>query len=328
MPDGYTIQFECQVEGHPRPQITWFKQTAIIKPSQDFELYYDEDNVATLIIKEVFPEDAGTFTCVAKNSAGFAASSTELTVELPLSEHGSDNAGLSRKSLSRESSLADILDGIVPTFSKKPTNQFVDEETDVYLECRLVAVPEPEITWYLNGKPFHNKNVKIATTSDMHMYSSTISIEKIKKSQEGIVEIRAKNREGEASVQLFLKIKTDEKESPQIIQPLQNITIRSEERVTLTTYIVGNPRPKVIWYKNNTEISTSKVQTEGNKHSLIITNSSTKDTGEYTVKATNTLGSAETTGHLTVEGIYLFLKLLISTLIENYSKFNIKIVAD
>ena len=65
-------------------------------------MYYDEDNVATLIIREVFPEDAGLFTCVAKNTAGFASSSSELTVEAPLSDHGSDIIqALSRKSMSR-----------------------------------------------------------------------------------------------------------------------------------------------------------------------------------------------------------------------------------
>ena len=37
-PDGTTVQFECQVEGHPRPQITWFRQTAILLPSQDFQV--------------------------------------------------------------------------------------------------------------------------------------------------------------------------------------------------------------------------------------------------------------------------------------------------
>ena len=89
-PDGSQIQFVCKVEGSPRPQITWFRQTAIIKPSQDFQIsYYDGDNKATLVIKEVFPEDAGTFTCVAKNCIGFASSSAELIVEHPLSEHGS-----------------------------------------------------------------------------------------------------------------------------------------------------------------------------------------------------------------------------------------------
>ena len=41
------------------------------------------------MIKEVFPEDAGTFTCVAKNCVGYASSSAELVVQHPLSEHGS-----------------------------------------------------------------------------------------------------------------------------------------------------------------------------------------------------------------------------------------------
>jgi hypothetical protein len=66
------------------------------------QIYYDDDNVATLVIREVFPEDAGRFTCVAKNSAGFASSTTELVVETPLSDHGSDTTvSISRKSLSR-----------------------------------------------------------------------------------------------------------------------------------------------------------------------------------------------------------------------------------
>ena len=63
----------------------FFRQTAIIKPSQDFQIFYYEDNKATLVIKEVFPEDAGTFTCVAKNCVGFASSSAELIVNHPLS---------------------------------------------------------------------------------------------------------------------------------------------------------------------------------------------------------------------------------------------------
>ena len=37
-PDGSQVEFVCKVEGSPRPQITWFRQTAIIKPSQDFQV--------------------------------------------------------------------------------------------------------------------------------------------------------------------------------------------------------------------------------------------------------------------------------------------------
>ena len=42
--DGSVVQMECRVEGEPRPTITWFRQTAIIKPSTDFQVC-DTDGV-------------------------------------------------------------------------------------------------------------------------------------------------------------------------------------------------------------------------------------------------------------------------------------------
>ena len=92
-------------------------------------------------------------------------------------------------------------------FSKKPKARCVDEGTDVELESRLVAVPEPEVKWYYNGKEIKStSNVTVTIESDMHMYTSIVRIKKIKKTQEGSYEVVAKNREGEASVQLTLKV--------------------------------------------------------------------------------------------------------------------------
>ncbi|XP_017492146.1 PREDICTED: titin-like, partial [Rhagoletis zephyria] len=302
-PDGYTVQFECKVEGIPRPQIAWFRETAIIKPSQDFQMYYDDDNVATLIIREVFPEDAGKFTCVAKNAAGFTSTTTELIVETPLSDHGSDATGLSRRSMSRESSLADILEGIPPTFSRKPKAQYVDENTNVILECRLVAVPEPDIVWTFNGEEIdvkETKNIRIVTESDMHMYCSVVHITKVKKSQEGTYEVIATNREGESRLPIVLKVRTDEKEPPQILEPLRNTVVREGESVVLTTQIVGNPRPKVTWYKDGKPI-TKNTKSDKDTHTLTLISPKTAEGGEYTVKAENPLGSVETTANLTIE---------------------------
>lgn len=300
-PDGYTIQFECRVEGHPRPQITWFRQTAIIKPSPDFQMYYDDDNVATLIIREVFPEDAGTFTCVAKNTVGYASSTTELIVETPLSDHGSDATILSRKSLSRESSLADILEGIPPTFSKKPRAQYVDEKTNVILECRLVAVPEPEICWLFNGEEvIPDEGLKVVTESDMHMYCTIVHITNVKKAQEGTYEVIARNREGESKLPIVLKVRTKEKEPPQILEPLRNINIREGESVVLNTQIVGNPTPKITWLKDGKPI-TKNIKSDKETHSLTLISPVKADAGTYTVKAVNSVGSVETTSNLTIE---------------------------
>ncbi|CAH2104073.1 unnamed protein product [Euphydryas editha] len=302
-PDGATVQFECQVEGYPRPQITWFRQTAIIKPSQDFQMYYDDDNVATLVIREVFPEDAGTFTCVAKNAAGFASSTTELIVEAPLSDHGSEMTILSRKSLSRESSLADILEGIPPTFSKRPRAQYVDEGSEIFLECRLVAIPEPDIAWFFKGEEIMpNENISIATESDMHMYCSVLKISNVKKVQEGTYTVLAINREGEASLPIVLKIRTGEKEKPQVIEPLKSMTIREGDSVVLTTQVVGTPEPKVSWFKNNKPVKGLTQKSDGDIHSItIIKPKKGTDDGIYTLKATNSEGTAETSAVITIE---------------------------
>ncbi|XP_011496107.1 PREDICTED: titin-like [Ceratosolen solmsi marchali] len=303
-PDGYTVQFECQVKGVPRPQITWFRQTAIIKPSPDFQMFYDDDNVATLIIKEVFPEDAGTFTCVAKNTVGFASSTTELIVEIPGSDHGSDVTILSRKSLSRESSLADILEGIPPTFSRQPKAKCVQEGDNVILECRLVAVPEPEITWLYNNKKLSNQeNMIITTESDMHMYCSIMKITKVLKTQEGKYTIVAKNREGEATIEIPLKVQTTNKEPPEILEPLKPFAVREGDTVVLSTHIVGNPQPLISWLKNGQPLCEMIPKKDGNLNTLTFIQSVISDSGEYSVVAKNELGTAETKATLTVEEI-------------------------
>lgn len=269
-------------------------------------MYYDEDNVATLIIREVFPEDAGTFTCVAKNAAGFASTSTELVVESPLSDHGSDMTGLSRRSLSRESSLADILEGIPPIFSRRPKAQYVDAGSNVILECRLVAVPEPDIIWYYNGQEITtSKNIKIVTESDMHMYCSILQITKVQKQQEGTYEVLARNREGESKLPILLKVKTGDKEAPQVLEPLKNMIVREGESIVLTTQIVGNPAPKVTWFKNGKPIKDN-TKSDKDTFTLTLISPTMDNTAEYTVKAINSVGAIETSCFLTIERKLLF----------------------
>lgn len=265
-------------------------------------MFYNEDNVATLVIREVFPEDAGTYTCVAKNAAGFASSSTELIVEGPLSDHGSDVAVISRKSLSRESSLADILEGIPPMFTQKPVPLSVDEGSDVKLECQLVAVPEPVITWYFNKKEVDKtENVTVTVDSDVHMYFSKVSIKKVKKSQEGVYEVIARNTEGETSVTIVLKVKTAKKEPPTILEPLKPTVVHTGDPVVLRAVITGNPAPKVTWLKDGLPADDLPISHDGDTHSIFLKDAGEGDAGLYTVRAENPIGSVETTASLVVE---------------------------
>ena len=312
--DGSTVEFVCKVEGSPRPQITWFRQTAIIKPSQDFQIFYYDDDKATLVIKEVFPEDAGTFTCVAKNCVGFASSSAELIVEHPISEHGS--AALEkhdRRSISRESSLADIVEGIPPTFAQRPQTKICEEGQSTELECRFVAIPEAEVQWFHNKTLLQESSrVSIENQADMHMYCSIVRISNVEKNDEGTYEVSAKNREGEATNTLILNVTLKPEKAPSpvneppiIVKQLTPTVCKLGDSVKLETVITGTPTPKVEWAHNGTVIQASsgvKVMEKDNIYSLVIDNVDQTFDGDYTVKADNASGSVTTKANLTVQG--------------------------
>jgi titin len=65
--------------GKPEPTIKWFRENRELTDQADFEISYKDGRVS-LTIPEVFQEDAGQFTCTAKNVAGSATSSAELVI--------------------------------------------------------------------------------------------------------------------------------------------------------------------------------------------------------------------------------------------------------
>ena len=78
--DGDTVTFECEISGMPTPKLTWFKGSNLLKESPDFNQTF-QDGIAKLRMEDVFPDDNGTYICVAINDAGECRSTCRLTVE-------------------------------------------------------------------------------------------------------------------------------------------------------------------------------------------------------------------------------------------------------
>jgi len=74
------MTLECQISGHPTPLILWFREDYKIESSIDFQISY-EFGFARLVIREVFAEDSGRFTCTATNEAGTVSTSCYLLVQ-------------------------------------------------------------------------------------------------------------------------------------------------------------------------------------------------------------------------------------------------------
>uniref|UniRef100_G3WTT7 Palladin n=1 Tax=Sarcophilus harrisii TaxID=9305 RepID=G3WTT7_SARHA len=85
--EGQVVVLECRVRGAPPLQVTWFREGTEIQDSPDFRILQkkprstaEPEEICTLVIAETFPEDAGIFTCSARNEYGSVSSTAELVV--------------------------------------------------------------------------------------------------------------------------------------------------------------------------------------------------------------------------------------------------------
>ncbi|XP_045686952.1 palladin isoform X2 [Phyllostomus hastatus] len=92
--EGQVVVLECRVRGAPPLRVKWFRQGSEIQDSPDFRILQkkprstaEPEEICTLVIAETFPEDAGIFTCSARNDYGSVTSTAQLVVTPANSEN-------------------------------------------------------------------------------------------------------------------------------------------------------------------------------------------------------------------------------------------------
>ena len=71
--DGHRVTFECELTANPDPEVTWYRNTDIIKDKGRWRIKQAKKKdrfVQTLIMDRVTPDDSGTYICHAKNKDG------------------------------------------------------------------------------------------------------------------------------------------------------------------------------------------------------------------------------------------------------------------
>ena len=90
--DGNRLELTVSVKGDPDPQVTWSKDGKPITSSEIMEVKY-KNGTATVLIAEVFPEDAGKYTCRATNTKGSVETSSKVVI-LPMENKKGAAAGV------------------------------------------------------------------------------------------------------------------------------------------------------------------------------------------------------------------------------------------
>lgn len=166
------------IGGAPEPTVTWYKNRQIIKT----EDYTYENRVTKYIIEETTIETEAEYTCVAENEVGKAETTCRVFVE--------------------ESPMITVEDKL---FTQK-----LRKGTTYKITATITGFPEPEITWFRETTEITSDERVTITYKENICTLELTTIDRIDSSK---YTIRAKNKAGEDSVDVHLKV-IDKPEKP------------------------------------------------------------------------------------------------------------------
>jgi hypothetical protein len=167
--DGDPVTLQCRITGLSKFEVIWLHNEKEIKPSKDFE-YVTEGETHQLRILEIFPEDAGTYTCEAFNDGGEAFSSCTLVVQVPKEEQKGPKFTTFPESLT-------IPEGKTATFTLE-TEKEVRKAT-WFKDGKAIDEKSSRHKMSSESKKRHTLEIPNALVSDVGQYSVKVDSKKL-----------------------------------------------------------------------------------------------------------------------------------------------------
>ncbi|KFM73048.1 Hemicentin-2, partial [Stegodyphus mimosarum] len=209
----------------------------------------------TLIIQDADLSVAGKYICRAQNRFGTEEQSLDLVI-----------TGIRKPILSP---LPDILE--VPKGEKKSVSCIV-----------LDGNPKPHLTWFRNGQP-------LQTGYGLKIDDGRLEILKADDFHEANYSCFASNIGGSATEEMYLNILYH----PEIFPTNQEFVVTEGSDITLSCNVKGDPKPAILWYKDNIQLIPNDEIYIENDGSLKIKNVRSFQEGEYICSATNIVGTSD-----------------------------------
>ncbi|KPP59349.1 titin a-like, partial [Scleropages formosus] len=330
---GEVARFHACVFGMPKPDISWFHNHELMKPTKNVVFHFDEmTNIATLIIVDAFFEHAGQYTCKATNAAGVAVCTATLAVtkedflkltitkEEEEQEYHSSSLEFTEKTKILElkpeskifsSTLANKNEG--PVFVSQLSSAHASVGEMVKFTVTVSGIPKPNIQWFHNGRAITSSSV-YTFVQEKDEYNLIIS--QVKTEYEGEYSCTASNRSGQATSKAFLYVEVKELEHcvgekfevtgqpPLFSVPIKTILCTEGSQADFQYKLTGNPYPEVKWFRERFQIQPSKrfklLSNPDGFSSLNIKDLKVEDSGIYTCRASNPSGESSCSAELVV----------------------------
>ncbi|XP_054901267.1 roundabout homolog 2 isoform X6 [Poeciliopsis prolifica] len=269
-----TVEFRCQVQGDPQPNVRWRKDDIDV-PRGRYDIRYDKDDYM-LRVKKASISDEGTFTCVAENRVGKLEASATLTVRAP------------------------------PQFVVRPRDQIVSQGRTATFPCEAKGNPQPAVFWQKEGSQillFPNQPQQPNSRFSVSP-GGELTVSSVQRADAGYYICQALTVAGSilAKAQLEVTDVLTDRPPPIIRQGPSNQTLGMDSVALLKCQASGDPIPSVSWLKDGVSLlgkdSRMSLQELG---SLQIKNIKLSDSGIYTCVATSSSGETSWSAFLEVK---------------------------
>ncbi|XP_015226468.1 PREDICTED: neural cell adhesion molecule L1-like protein isoform X1 [Cyprinodon variegatus] len=248
---GENLELECIPEGIPTPQVEWMKVGGQLPVKAKLE-----NHKKLLIVPRAEQEDSGKYMCRAKNLLGEAIHYFTVTVEGP------------------------------PEWVSEPESQLSMIGSDVHIKCSASGVPEPTITWRVNGELLLE-----SPAPNRKLLGDTIILHNAKASDSAVYQCEASNRHGTLLSNANIMIMN--------LQPMiltnngEDYSTVEGKGVIMHCKVFSSPPSTITWSKDDLSESVDGPRfTVHNNGSLEINSVEESDAGQYTCLAKNTEGSS------------------------------------
>ncbi|KAM4627321.1 roundabout homolog 2 isoform 2-T2 [Polymixia lowei] len=273
-----TVEFRCQVQGDPQPNVRWRKDDIDV-PRGRYEIKYDKEDYV-LRVKKASTSDEGTFTCVAENRVGKLEASATLTVR-----------GTTRPA---------------PQFVIRPRDQIVAQGRTATFPCETKGNPQPAVFWQKEGSQnllFPNQPQQPNSRFSVSP-SGDLTITSVQRTDAGYYICQALTVAGSilAKAQLEVTDVLTDRPPPIIRQGPSNQTLGVDSVALLKCQASGDPIPSISWLKDGVSLlgkdPRMSLQELG---SLQIKSIKLSDSGIYTCVAASSSGETSWSAFLEVK---------------------------
>lgn len=205
---GQTLELECIVQGLPTPDVSWLRRDGELSESRTTKDMFDR----RLLFTNISESDGGEYQCKANNSQGKIIHTYNVIVEA------------------------------APYWTKEPVSQLYAPGETVRLDCQADGIPNPIISWTINGIPLSetDKDPRRTLTA-----SGFLKLDDVNFGDTAIYQCRASNKHGTIITNTNVYVV---ELPPRILTDNGNIyTFTEGQKALLECETFGSPKPKVVW---------------------------------------------------------------------------------